>query len=281
MPIPPFVNNSTCLGSDVIYQRLRSQGRGIDGLDRIDSVADRHRLAVLLNSSGPELDEMAGIPYVETGGAHDVTYGKSPAGDLYYVDMLAGLGATEGKVLDFGCSTGRVIRNLKAAFPEIDAYGCDPRAESIELARSKVPDVSWFVSNEAPPLDVEVKFDTIFAISVWSHFSEARALTWFEEMRRHIQPDGALIFSTHGLRSVHHLYRTKKAMAPEWAVDRLFSLALDQVHFLPYRDTDLDSHWGIAFLPPAWVERIPDWKVDSFFPGLAMANQDVYVLVPD
>lgn len=264
----------------MIYQRLRSQGLGIEGLDHIDSMKDRHRLVKLLNAAGPELSEIAGIPYVETGGAHDVTFGKTPAGDLYYVDMLAGLGVTEGRVLDFGCSTGRVVRNLKAAFPEIEAYGCDPRAESIELVRSKVPDVTWFVSSEAPPLDVQVTFDTIFAISVWSHFSEARALEWFAEMRRHINPDGALIFTTHGLRSVHHLYRTKKSMAPEWAVDRLFSLAMDEVHFLPYQDTDLDPHWGIAFLPRSWVERVPDWTVDSFFPGLAMANQDVYVLLP-
>ncbi len=278
-----FTQNQACDVSDIIYQRVRSAGFGKPDLPAISTVVDRSKFINILKKHGLALCENIGVPYAETAGVHDVAFGKSPHGDFYFCDLLANLYEfkTGCRVLDFGCSSGRVIRNLKSAFPDIVAFGCDPRPESIEFIKKIVPDVSWVVSEQSPPLpDTLHSFDMVFAISVWSHFSETRALEWFAEMYRVTKPGGTLIFSTHGYRSVFHISHVLKKMNGARESERLTRLAGGELHFTRYPNTDLDSHWGMAYIPIQWVaDHLSDcWIIDGFFPGMAMKNQDVFVL---
>ena len=43
--------------------------------------------------------------------------------------------------LDFGCSSGRVVRALAAAWPEAEWHGCDPNADAIAWAREHLPGI--------------------------------------------------------------------------------------------------------------------------------------------
>ncbi len=280
-----FLPNNYVNFSNIVYGRARANNASIPGLDKLENGSDRMRFVQHIKSSGDDYAKMLGLPVIYTSDVHDVTFGRQPYGDFFFSDMLAGLFDFSGNktILDFGCSTGRVIRNLKSAYPDIDAYGCDPRAASIEFIRPLVPDVNWFVSNEAPPLAHKnlPKFDLIFAISVWSHFSEKRGLEWFNEMASQINKGGKLIFTTHGFRSAHHFSEVKKSMPLEKARERIETLRKGNLHFKRYPKNDLDAHWGMAFLPPSWVEKKlrKFWEIDGYYPGLAMANQDTYVLV--
>ncbi len=110
--------------------------------------------------------------------------------------------------LDFGCSSGRVVRVLAAAGPEIAWYGCDPIPDAIEWAQANLPGVSFARSPERPPLPYEDhRFDFVFAISIWSHFAEGAALAWLAEMRRIIKPGGRLLITTHGEQTMAHTHR--------------------------------------------------------------------------
>lgn len=276
-----FETVDTCRASDVLYQLA---GRGL-GVDHLSSAKDRMAFNAMLRERGRPLARKIGLPWIETPpDVHDVVSGKTPFGDLYFCDMLASLGPIEGPVLDFGCSSGRVIRNLKVAFPAIDAWGCDPRARSIEFIAPLVPSVNWFVSSTVPPI-MSGKlplFDLVFAISVWSHFSEERALEWFAEMARIIRPGGRLVFSTHGLRSIRHLTTHPKGPMPAAHGERIVArLKAGQFHYQRYpAGSEFDEHWGMAFMPRDWcAARLSGhWTVERFAPGLAMMNQDVYVL---
>ena len=95
--------------------------------------------------------------------------------------------------LDFGCSSGRVVRVLAAAFPELDWHGCDPIPDAIEWARANLPGIAFERSPEYPPLPyADGQFDFAFAISIWSHFAEGAALDWLREMHRVLRPGGRL-----------------------------------------------------------------------------------------
>lgn len=280
-----FDRNDRCQMSDLLYQRAKSEGHAIAGVDHLRNGSDRVAFTQVLKSGGLGLCEKIRLPWIETThDVHDVAFGQAPYGDLFFCDMLASLYdfKANARILDFGCSTGRVIRNLKSAYPFIDAYGCDPRVSSIEFIRVRVPNVSYFVSKEYPPISSKAipPLDMVFAISVWSHFSEPRALEWFAEMARLIRSGGKLIFSTHGLRSIFHFRHVKKVMPEQKAQERLRALINGHYHFARYAASDLDINWGMAFIPQSWVlnELARQWKVDKFSPGLAMANQDVYVL---
>ncbi|WP_019505375.1 class I SAM-dependent methyltransferase [Pleurocapsa sp. PCC 7319] len=228
-------------------------------------------------------------------GVHSVSGDKAKLGDFYCPDMIIDclqrhdIAIIAGdQVLDFGCSSGRVIRILHSFLPDARWYGCDPRESSINWASENFPGIHFFCSNEKPPLDnfADSTLTGAYAISVWSHFSELLALRWFDEMARIIRPGGFLIFTTHGYRSVIHFAEVKKSMSREKAYERLLSLQKWQYHFHQYPDNlpgmeDLNtSDWGIAFAETTWYEKhlSKQWKFLEYMPGRLMANQDVYML---
>ncbi|HKO28984.1 MAG TPA: class I SAM-dependent methyltransferase, partial [Solirubrobacteraceae bacterium] len=140
----------------------------------------------------PEVIERTGLkPDQPPPGVHAMARGPlAAAGGLGEADLvLAALRsagtdlAQVGEALDFGCSSGRVVRALNAAFPEVRWHGCDPNPGAIDWASRHIDGVEFFVSPQEPPLAVEEgKLDLVYAISIWSHFGPELGLRWFEEM---------------------------------------------------------------------------------------------------
>jgi SAM-dependent methyltransferase len=216
----------------------------------------------------------------------------SAAGGLYEADMVVDALASAGadmaqvrNVLDFGCSSARVVRVLAAAYPELRWSGCDPNGPAIAWASEHLPDINFFVNGNRPPLALDdASLDVAYAISIWSHFEPTLGVRWFEEMHRVIRPGGHLICTTHGLNSVSHylavglrshqqlneiaeaLYRRGWWYAPEFGEKGDWGV--------------VNPDWGTAFLSPEWMlaQLCPRWRVLEFAPGRNQDNQDVYVL---
>jgi SAM-dependent methyltransferase len=194
-------------------------------------------------------------------------------------------------VLDFSCSSGRVVRALAATRPEVAWHGCDPNAGAISWARQNLAEIDFFVSDTSPPLRfAEGFFSAVFAISVWSHFNAPAALRWFEEMHRVIRPGGHLIFSTHGLQSCawfsHWRDRSiESRLGLSWIRDTSERLSQDGHCFWSVFGPDGDmgvvaEDWGLAFFTPEWLMEsvTPEWAVSMYRLGRADGNQDVYAL---
>jgi SAM-dependent methyltransferase len=214
------------------------------------------------------------------------------AGGLYEADMvcdsLASVGvdlSTMRSVLDFGCSSGRVVRALAAAYPAVRWYGCDPNAPAIDWANENLPDVEFFVSGDRPPLSLaDGSLDLGYAISIWSHFAPELGLRWFEEMHRVIRPDGYLVCTTHGLTSVA-LYAQLCLRTPQQSDEILGALYRQGWWYAPEFGEQGDwgvvnPDWGTAFLSPEWMlaQLCPQWRVLEFASGRNQDNQDIYVL---
>jgi SAM-dependent methyltransferase len=129
-------------------------------------------------------------------------------GAMYEADFITGaiglsaaedFEATTRFILDFGGSSGRVVRVIKAAFPSNKYALCDPNPKSIAWAQEHLPGIHAFVSPAAPPLPLDAKsLDLIYAVSIWSHYAERLALLWLKEMHRLLKPKGLLYITTHG-----------------------------------------------------------------------------------
>jgi SAM-dependent methyltransferase len=214
------------------------------------------------------------------------------AGGLYEADLIANALASTGvdigeitSALDFGCSSGRVVRVLAAAYPDVAWHGCDPNGSAIAWAAENLPGIEFFVNGDAPPLPLaDGSLDLIYAISIWSHFAPELGLRWFEEMRRLIRPGGHLVCTTHGLTSVAY-YAAHGHRTLEQSQEIADSLYREGSWYAPEFGEEGDwgvvnPDWGTAFLTSEWMltHLCPRWRVLEFAPGRNQENQDVYVL---
>ena len=214
------------------------------------------------------------------------------AGGIYEADMvveaLSNAGVDIANVtsgLDFGCSSGRVLRALRAAFPDGRWRGCDPNVAAVAWASQNLPGIEFFVNDDAPPLPLDDgSLDLAYAISIWSHFEPALGIRWFEEMHRVIAPGGHLVCTTHGLSSVAY-YATRDLRPHEQSREIGESLYRSGAWYLAEFGEQGDwgvvnPSWGTAFLSPEWMltQLCPSWGVLYFAPGRNQLNQDVYVL---
>jgi SAM-dependent methyltransferase len=219
-------------------------------------------------------------------------------GSYYYADMvlecLERVGsplAPDSHGLDFSCSSGRVVRPLAASLPDVHWHGCDPNPGAIAWARDHAPAIEFFVSDTAPPLPfADHSLDLAFAISVWSHYSEAAALRWFAEMHRAIRPGGHLLFTTHGLQSCVWFTHNRDpfieaVLGPEWIVHTAYRLERAGHSFWNVFGESgdwgvIDPDWGLAFFTPEWLAQniTPDWALVDYTIGRAATNQDLYAL---
>lgn len=221
--------------------------------------------------------------------------GRGPlaaAGGLYeadlVVDALASAGVEIGAIrsgLDFGCSSGRVVRVLASAYPDVAWHGCDPNEEAIAWARQELEGIRFFRSPDRPPLDLPGgSLDLVYAISIWSHFEPALGLAWLDEMHRLLRPGAHLVMTTHGTTTIEHDARNG-LRTPEQLAEIAEAL---QTHGTWYAAEFgeagdwgvVNPDWGTAFLTAEWLmsHLCPRWQIVEFAPGRNARNQDVYVL---
>lgn len=268
---------------------LQQLYRGIAWPDR-----QRALLALAFHLDVTAIAERTGLPTAQPPETiHAMARGPlAAAGGLYeadlVVDALASAGvdmSAVGSALDFGCSSGRVVRVLSAAYPDTSWQGCDPNADAVAWAAEAIPSARFFRSGNRPPLDLaDGSLDLAYAISIWSHFAPALGLLWLEEMRRLIRPGGHLVLTTHGTTTIEH-----DAIHGLRSVDQLNEARLAVVTQGSWYAAEfgeegdwgvVNPEWGTAFMSPEWLlaNACPRWRLLEYAPGRNANNQDVYVL---
>jgi hypothetical protein len=144
-----------------VHARLTDEHRWM--LDNA-SPAERRRttLSFGLLYEVPSVIEHTGLsPATPPPEVHSMVHGwVTEIGGSYYLadmvyDSVREIGRIPGagaRVLDFSCSSGRVVRPLAAALPEVEWHGCDPNAPAIEWMSEHVPAVHVQVTPNSPPL---------------------------------------------------------------------------------------------------------------------------------
>lgn len=108
----------------------------------------------------------------------------------------AAAGAPPRDILEWGCSSGRVLRHFPELVPGSRCWGCDIDAWSVNWAAANlVPPLKVFRSTTSPSLPLEAgSFDLVYAISVFTHLSD-HFDAWLMELRRVLRPGGFLFVS--------------------------------------------------------------------------------------
>ena len=113
------------------------------------------------------------------------------------------------KVLDFGCSGGRVLRWFTEETANgVDIWGCDIDAAAIEWCQKNLmPPFNFFANTTSPHLPVKDGFfDFIFAGSVFTHIKDM-STSWAMELSRCLSTDGLAIYTATTELSLDVLYR--------------------------------------------------------------------------
>jgi 2-polyprenyl-3-methyl-5-hydroxy-6-metoxy-1,4-benzoquinol methylase len=293
MAVTPVAERST-LVTNLFCERIRTLA-GVPGPRAGARTGERRKFIHDTLERDKSLCAAVGLSWVAVPEDIHVLGNRQGVGDLYIADLFAEA-TTENdiklspgaRILDFGCSSGRLVRVLARYYSEAEIYGCDPRRKTIEWASANLPEARFFVNPEAPPIsDIpDGFFRAVVAISVWAHFSAERGLAWFAEMARIVEAGGALIFSTHGYCSLAHFDALSHGRSAPMNAVRRATLDRGEYHFMPYplssqQATELDtSNWGMAYGSERWYRThlSGDWIFREYLPGRHSANQDVYVL---
>lgn len=227
----------------------------------------------------PEVHAMARGPLAAGGDYHSADF------VVEGLELAGGAIADGGRGLDFGCSSGRTLRVLAAAHPDVEWHGVDPNADAIAWAREHLAGARFQASRSDPPLPFpDAHFDLVYAISIWSHFAEPAAVAWLQEMRRLVHPGGHLVITVHGRHSV--AYAAQLGLRPPAQIDEIArALHRSDFWYAPEFGEQGDfgvahPHWGTAFMSAEWLLRhaTPDWHVAWYAVGRNAGNQDVAVL---
>ncbi len=183
----------------------------------------------------------------------------------------AGLQGKGLKILDFGCSSGRVMRHFSSQIESNGwrIYGCDIQAKAIESMRADnwSNGFEFFTCTTIPHLPFEDNsLDVIYSYSVFTH-TKYLWDGWLLELKRILKPGGLMIHTVH-LEKAWEFYHTNRnekwvqeSQAPEvyqtptMEVDYLFDgdASVSQVF---WKEDVLKNYWSRHFasleiLPPA------------------------------
>lgn len=212
-------------------------------------------------------------------------------GDLFLADLVAdaltaaGCDLPQGgTLLDFGASSGRVLRVFSAARPDVRSIGCDPNPEAIAWAGRHLPG-EYVVSPLRPPLRLDdASVDVAYAISIWSHFAAEPAIAWLDELHRVVRRGGALVLTTHGWDQLAAGQRSG-AITSRTIAAATAALVSSGHHFVDVFGEEgdwgvVDPGWGNAYFTADWLaaRAAGRWSIELLWPGAVDGAQDLFVL---
>lgn len=160
-----------------------------DAIDRANHLGVRYPVPASGNRAGysPETDNA----YIETGKKERELIGRLCASHGFELDGTR-------DILDWGCSTGRVLRHFDDLPDKTRLWGCDIDENAIEWAQRHFEGrFRFFSTSLEPSLPVaNSSFDFVYGISIFTHISH-HVDTWLMELRRIIRPGGAVLVSVH------------------------------------------------------------------------------------
>jgi SAM-dependent methyltransferase len=114
------------------------------------------------------------------------------------IDALRNVHNRKPRVLDFGCGCGRVARHLVGG--ELTLHGVDWNRQVVDWCTKHLGPGRFAAGGLHPPLpfDASLRFDLIYAFSVFTHLTADLQRGWLEELESRLDPNGLVVLSTHG-----------------------------------------------------------------------------------
>jgi SAM-dependent methyltransferase len=173
----------------------------------------------------------------------------------FYARLVRRLRPRGGKLLDFGCGTGHLLRRLSERF---EAFGFDASAEARGLCRLTAPDATILEEWESLPAD---SLDMIVALHTLEHLAQPRPV--LEALARRLVPGGLLLFVVPNRGGLGHRLKGRRWFAYRdpthcAVLSRGEWLTITRRVGLRVRWVQGDGMWDAPYLPliPTAVQRV-------------------------
>lgn len=149
--------------------------------------------------SGVALDISPADDMFVSSSKHYFEVGQSALRMVKLAMLASGKAPDEIKqVLDLPSGYGRVLRTLRAAFPDAEITACDLERDGVDYC-SRAFDAKPVYSQEyIGAVSLETRFDLIWCGSLLTHLDAPRWDEFIAFFVAHLNPDGLLLFTVHG-----------------------------------------------------------------------------------
>jgi SAM-dependent methyltransferase len=169
------------------------------------------------------------------------------------------------RILDLPCGHGRVLRVLKAAFPDAALTACDIDRAGVDFCARQFGAEPVYSVEDPGKIPVRGPFDLIWCGSLLTHLDAPLWPGFLSLFRSLLSPDGVCVFTCHGVGAVEYV---RSGMSTYGLADPRKLLQWYERYgfgFLPYRP---GGRYGVSMSSASWVlaqlRKLPDTRLVLF-----------------
>lgn len=156
------------------------------------------------------------------------------------------------RILDLPCGYGRVLRVLRAAYPDADITACDIEHEGVDFCAEQFGAEPVYSRHDPARIALEGQYDLIWCGSLFTHLDAGRWPGFLRTFRKHLSPEGVCVFTTHGIGAEEYIHsgRNTYGLAEQQAQRLVRRYQRYGFAFQPYQT---GGDYGISLSSPMWV----------------------------
>jgi SAM-dependent methyltransferase len=140
---------------------------------------------------------------------HYLSVGLSASRCIQEALRSAGKEFTDGSILDFPSGYGRVLRFLRARFPNSDITAAEIDRSALDFCRRNFSVTPLLSKIPFSDLNLPPRFDLIWCGSLFTHIDEQAASDLMQFFHDHLSDRGLCVFTTHGWRFIEWIQSKK------------------------------------------------------------------------
>ncbi|MBK8980031.1 MAG: class I SAM-dependent methyltransferase [Planctomycetes bacterium] len=167
--------------------------------------------------------------------------------------LLAAGRRSPQRILDLPSGFGRVLRFLRAEWPEAEIVACDLQPGAVQWCAERYRAVPVVSVEEPRDVSLQGPFDLIWCGSLLTHLPVRRWSDWLERFETLLSSHGVLVFSVHG-RLVEHYLRSgvDYSLGADGVAALLAGVDRDGFAYVDYPGWD---GYGVSLSRADWVVR--------------------------
>lgn len=192
------------------------------------------------------------------------------------------------RILDMPSGYGRVLRFIKAGFPNADIYACDIREDAVDFCRDTFNVKGIYSKDNIAEIEFPTKFDLIWAGSLITHMRLQRTLEFIKVCLKRLSSGGILIMTSHG-RSHYDNLGIKDKIGLDNEQIKTMKVDYDNLgygygSYLKFSDKKYDylNDWGVSIIKKDWFYKASSdigFKIIAYR-ECGWAGQDVITIKP-